>query len=206
MTPSKSFKTYIADTNGDAIEVEGTLIDYLKAQDYALRSHQAAYDALYGIPIFQTPESEYLKHLFTRAYNPMPLLLSFQGLMRAERKKAEKKQGLDGYIKHASNLVYYASAVHAFDAATANPPLPDAFSLLDSLDSIDHELKGRIKWLYERRKADKYGSDFEMSQFSGFIMAADAGATHKRKRAEPAEDIETLRAQADVAFLKLCLR
>merc|ERR1739842_25156 len=91
------------------------------------------------------------------------------GLMRSEQKKAEKKQ-LNGSIKHVANMVYYASAVHVFQASSV-PPLADSFILLEQLDNIDSDLREKMKILYEQRKVDKLAS-FDLGPFLDFIDSA----------------------------------
>ena len=91
VTRSKAFKTDII-LEGKPVELEGTLVDYLTMTNYALASNQTAYDALFGITVHETSQSQYLKQLFCKAYNPKVLMTSYTGLMKAELKKAEKQQ------------------------------------------------------------------------------------------------------------------
>lgn len=200
----KSFSVTLIDPDdGKNIEVEGTLVDYLTMQSYVLKSGQAAYDALFGIPIYTTRESEYLKELFQRSYNARELLRSYQGLLGAEQKRAEKKGRITGYIKHAANMVYYASAVHAFQSP--EPPLPDAFFLLDTLDDIDPELREQMKGLYEKRKVDKSRSDYNMAPFIDFIDKARRLKAPDSMQLLTPKERQALKEEADETFLKLCL-
>ena len=196
--------TSIVDPNtGNAVEVEGTLVDYLKMIDYALKSHQVAYDALFGIPIYETSESEHLKQLFHQAYDPRTLLISYSGIMHSEQKRAEKKHRQNG-IKHAANIVYYASILHVFQT-NPEPPSPDAFSLLERVKNIDSKLRKQIKSLYEQRKIDKSIADFDLSPFRDFIKSADDLKARESTQTTGVE-LQTLRTEAHKNFLKLCLK
>lgn len=203
VTPSKAFAVDVIDPDtGTTIDVEGTLVDYLTMQKYILRNNPTAYDAMFGIRIHTTKESEYLTDLFSRAYNPGALVLSSQGLMRSERRKAEKKQQLEGRIKHATNLIYLASLVHAFRKAI-EPPLTDAFYLLEQLDGIvEPELREQMKCLYEKRKVDKSSFDFDMTPFVEFVQDANDLKVKNERRLSP-EDEQALKEEADGIFLSL---
>jgi predicted nucleotidyltransferase len=202
ITPSKSFVTTIVDPNtGEEVEVEGTLVDYLTMQKYALGSTLAAYESLYGLAIYKTPESDFLQELFRKAYNPAVLVASFQGLGKAELTKAEKKHGQKGYIKHAANMVYYASAVHAICNST-QPPTPNAFALLDGLDEAPTKLQEEIRSLYLQRKANKSASNVNMEPFTSFLESARELKAPKRTN----EQLQLLlREEANEAFLKVVM-
>mmetsp|Transcript_27215 Transcript_27215/g.49120 ORF Transcript_27215/g.49120 Transcript_27215/m.49120 type:complete len:247 (-) Transcript_27215:436-1176(-) len=203
VTPNKAFVTSIVDPNTDnAVEVEGTLVDYLNMMDHALKSHQVAYAALFGIAIYETSESEHLKQLFHQAYDPRTLLVSYSGIMHSERLRAKKKHRQNG-IKHAANIVYYASILHVFQT-NPEPPLPGAFSL-ERLKNVDSKLRKQIKSLYEHRKLDKSISDFDLSQFRDFIKSANDLKARESTQTTGVE-LQTLRTEAHKNFLKLCLK
>jgi len=134
-------------------------------QEYVLKTQHAAHNALDGISIHETPESNYLKQLFQQAYEPRTLQFSFSRLMRAERKRAEKQHRLDGVKHHAASMVYYASALHFFGSNLNSPPHHDAFFLLGRLDTIGPVLRRQIVGLYEQRKADRSKFGFDLSPF-----------------------------------------
>ena len=90
VTRSKAFKTEMSNPLGKGnVEVEGNLVDYLTMMNYALASKEPAYDCLFGIPVYETPQSQFLKQLYHKAYNPYLMMTSYTGLLRAEMKKAK---------------------------------------------------------------------------------------------------------------------
>lgn len=211
VTSSKSFTlTSIIDPDtGDSVEADGTLIDYLTMQSYALKSQHAAHDALLGIPLYQTKESLYLKRLYDRAYNPRALLCNFRGILRDSRRKVTKKFGTDGCVKLASNAAYFASAalVTSRRSSYGNPPPHDAFSLLEQLDDIDSDLRQQIKSLYEQKKVDRSRSDFTFSTKLLEFIECDGKqlALEAIRPVRPSEEIHALKEKANETFLKLIL-
>ncbi|CAB9526332.1 expressed unknown protein [Seminavis robusta] len=198
ITPSKAFETSIVDPEtGEVVEVEGTLVDYLTMQKYALSTNTAACEAFYGLVIHQTPESEYLKELFLKAYDPRVLVLSYQGLLKHELKKA-RKQGRSGQIKHAANMVFYASMVH-LASSSQEPPIQNAFQHVQSLQ-IDPALRENMLVLYRQRMADKSRTDADTAPFAAFLQNAEeleAPPCIKSK-----DEIESLRAEANARFVE----
>lgn len=204
VTRSKSFKTTMEDpTTGEPAEVEGTLVDFLTAKNYVLATHAAAYDALFGIPVYETPESHYLKQLFVKAYNPRILVAGFQGLLRSEQKRAARQQR-QGYIKYVANMVYYASAVHNF-STNDEPPQPDAFALLEQL-AISPELRKQIGDLYGQRKIDKSKNDVSLEAFAEFLDKALSLEPPESKRVTAAGILEKMQGEANDIFLELVSR
>jgi RNA repair pathway DNA polymerase beta family len=200
ITPSKAFVTSIIHPEtAEAVKVEGTLVDYLTMQKYALGSNQAAFDAIFGISIYETSESAYLEQLFLRSYNPWVLVQSFQGLLKHERKAALKQR--QKCIKHEANMVYYATMLHVLGSDTSLAPPPhNAFMLLEQLLVIPF-IREQIRSLYEQRMDNKSITDVNSEQFATLILqACDLRSPEVVKSTE---DSNALQLEANNTFLSI---
>lgn len=203
ITPIKAFVTSIIHPETSNVDkVEGTLVDYLTMQKYALGSNQAAFDALFGLSIYETSESAYLEKLFLCSFNLSVLVQSFQGLLRNER-NAALRQKRQSCIKHEANMVYYASMLHVLVAATSLVPPPhNAFKLLEQL-LISQCVREQIRALYERRMDNKSITDVNLESFAALILQAydlrSSGVVKSK------EEIDALQMEAKKTFLSIVL-
>ena len=230
-TSSKSFVTSIKteesptgdddDSAMKTLKVEGTLVDYLTMQKYALSSNFATYETLIGgITVYKTEASAYLEHLFRKTYSPQVLITSLQGIGTGELKKADKKKATfcvdpSGYVKHAANMVYYASVVHAIAACPVQDPPPtlNAYAILQQQQNdLEPKLEEAIHSLYAQRRKLVASStvsstdvDDILEPFTTYLESASEVKAPQQEELPRQELLNALHEEANEQFLQLVM-
>jgi predicted nucleotidyltransferase len=191
--PSWKFETFI-----DGLELEGTVIDYLRMAKYIQESNMMGYELFAGVPIITTQTARQLQAIWCESYQCDKLKIQYIGMLYGYWKKKIGVVGQGAKItqnKLAFEAVYLALKILFMNSNEREPPPFDALDLIKQTNGTERDYPW-IKELMGERIRNKSGDYSITKSFCDLLRKAiatqEAIPISKEKREQIEHQLEDL--------------